>query len=403
MQRERLLIVGNGMAGIRLVENVLAQAPGRYAITVIGSEPHPAYSRLMLSPVLAGEKPFEATITHDRGWYAANDITLHTGRRIATIDRAARELVDEDGARLAYDRLVLATGSRPVILPVAGSTLPGVVGFRDQADVETMLAEARPGRRAIVIGGGLLGLEAANGLAARGMHVTLVHLMPHLMERQLDAAAAHLLRKEFEARGVDIITRAETTAVLGAGRATGIRLADGREIAADLVVMAAGIRPEAELARAAGLAVNRGVIVDDSMRTSDRAIFAVGECAEHAGICHGLVAPLYEMAAVLADSLADKTATYRPAPVATRLKVSGVDLFSAGDFTGDETCEDVVLSDPARGTYRRVVIRADRLVGAVLYGDTADSGFFFDLIASSENIAAMRDALIFGPAVGAAA
>ena len=401
--RQRLVVIGNGMAGIRAVEEVLRQAPGRYAITVFGAEPYPAYNRIQLSPVLAGDKDLHDIVIHDRAWYAANGVELFTGTRISGIDRAAREAITESGERFPYDRLIFATGSHPVVLPLPGAGLPGVLAFRDIADVEAMSAAARRGGRAIVIGGGLLGLEAASGLQRQGMSVSVVHLMPSLMERQLDAEAADLLRRELERRGIAIFTSVQTEAILGTDGVTGIRFAEGGEIPADLVVMAVGVRPNADLARAAGLAVERGVIVDDQLRTSDPAIFAVGECVEHRGICHGLVAPLYAMAEALGGHFAGLDAAYVPQPVATRLKVSGIDLFSAGDFVGGADTEDLVLSDPGRGVYRRLVLRGDRLVGAVLYGDAADGPWYFDLLQSGRCVAAMRDDLIFGPAFCAAA
>jgi nitrite reductase (NADH) large subunit len=391
------------MAGIRAVEEVLARAPGRYAIAVFGAEPRPSYSRLMLSPVLAGEKTFDEIVTHDRAWYAGNGVELHSGATVSAIHAEARILVTEDGRSFAYDKLILAAGSNPFILPIPGRDLPGVVTFRDASDVETMLAAAKNSKRAVVIGGGLLGLEAACGLNQRGMQVTVVHLMADLMERQLDREAASLLRREIEDRGVEVLCGAQTESLIGERRVRGVKLTDGREIAADLVVMAVGIRPNADLAKNAGLGVNRGIVVDDEMRTSDGHIFAVGECAEHDGICHGLVAPLYDMAAVLGRVLAGEEDAYRPAAVATRLKVSGIDVFSAGSFAGGADCEDIVLRDPGRGTYRRLVLRDDTLVGAVLYGDAADGGFFFDLIQSGADIAALRDILIFGRALCEAA
>ncbi|BCJ92272.1 hypothetical protein IZ6_30070 [Terrihabitans soli] len=403
MKRERLLVVGNGMAGIRAVEEILARAKDRYDITVFGAEPRPSYSRLMLSPVLAGEKSFEDIVTHDRAWYAENGVELYSGTAVSGIHADARILVTDDGRSFAYDKLVLATGSNPVMLPVAGTDLAGVATFRDAGDVEKMLKAAKNGKRAVVIGGGLLGLEAACGLKQRGMQVSVVHLMADLMERQLDREASRLLRREIESRHIDVLCGAETEALLGERRVHAVKLKDGRELAADLVVMAVGIRPNADLAKSAGLAVNRGVIVDDQMKTSDPNIFAVGECVEHNGMCHGLVAPLYDMAAVLGQVLAGDKSAYRAVATATRLKVSGIDLFSAGNFSGGADCEDIVLRDPGRSTYRRLILRDDRLAGAVLYGDASDGGFFFDLIQSGADISALRDILIFGRALCEAA
>ena len=403
MIRERLLVVGNGMAGIRAIEEVLARAPGRYDIAVFGAEPHPAYSRIMLSPMLAGEKRFDEIVTHDRAWYEANGIALHTGVRVTAIHRDARIVVTGDGRSFAYDRLILATGSEPAPLPVPGSELPGVMTFRNAGDVEAMLRQTRDGARAVVIGGGLLGLEAAYGLKQRGMGVTVVHLMPHLMERQLDREAASLLQRELEARGIEVVCSARTAGISGTRQVRGVELADGRHLPADLVVVAIGVRPDIALAREAGLVTARGVVVDGAMRTSDPHIFAAGECAEHDGVCHGLVAPLYDMTKILAATLAGETASYAPLPTATRLKVSGIELFSAGDFSHDEGCEDIILRDPRRGAYRRLVLKNGRLIGAVLYGETSDGAFFFDLIQSGADTASMRDVLIFGRALCEAA
>ncbi|WP_371347815.1 NAD(P)/FAD-dependent oxidoreductase [Ancylobacter sp. IITR112] len=401
--RERLLIVGHGMAATRLVEELTARAPGRFNITLLGAEPRPAYNRILLSPVLAGERSPEDIALHPDDWYARHGVRLHSGVAVTALDVAARRVATADGRTFPYDRLVLATGSSPAVPPLTGVDLPGVVGFRTVDDVAAMLDRAGEGRRAVVIGGGLLGLEAAHGLARRGMAVTVLHLMPHLMERQLDAEAARLLQGALENRGLSILTGVETQAITGTDHVTGVHLADGRHLDAELVVLAVGVRPRTELARAAGLEVARGIVVDDALRSSSPGIYALGECAEHRGTCHGLVAPLYEMAAVLAAHLAGAETRYTPSPTATRLKVTGIELFSAGDFTGGPDCEDIVLRDPALGRYTRLVARGDRLVGAVLYGDTADAPFFTDLIQSGQNIAAIRDTLIFGPALCAAA
>ncbi|AWK84905.1 nitrite reductase large subunit NirB [Azospirillum thermophilum] len=405
-QKERLIVVGNGMAGIRTVEELLARAPDRYDITVFGAEPHPNYNRIMLSPVLAGEKSFEQIILNDRAWYEANGITLLTGEPVEAIDRAARTVTSLSGRTLGYDRLLLATGSMPFIIPVPGATLPGVIGFRDLADVETMLEAAAKGGRAVVIGGGLLGLEAANGLALKGMDVTVVHLMPTLMERQLDPSAGTLLQRELEARGITVLTGADTAEIIGGGiggseRVTAVRLKDGRELPADLVVMAVGIRPNIALGKAAGLDCGRGIKVDDAMRTSDPAIHAVGECVEHRGVTWGLVAPLFEMAKVLAERLAGGTeAAYAGSVTSTKLKVTGVDVFSAGDFSGGEGTEDIVFRDAARGVYKRLVLKDNRLLGAVLYGDTRDGPWYFSLLKDGADVSAERDTLIFGQGFG---
>ncbi|MGF7178093.1 nitrite reductase large subunit NirB [Azospirillum doebereinerae] len=401
--KERLIVVGNGMAGMRTVEELLAKAPGRYDITVFGAEPHPNYNRIMLSPVLAGEKTFDQIVLNSRAWYEENGITLLTGEAVESIDRAARTVTSMGGRVLGYDRLLLATGSMPFIIPVPGSTLPGVVGFRDLADVDAMLAAAAKGGRAVVIGGGLLGLEAANGLRVKGMEVTVIHLMPTLMERQLDPSAGTLLQRELERRGIEVLTGADTAEILGGTGVEAVRLKDGRELPADLVVMAVGIRPNMALGKAAGLDCGRGIRVDDAMRTSDPAVFAVGECVEHRGLTYGLVAPLFEMAKVLADALAGgEGAGYAGSVTSTKLKVTGVDVFSAGDFSGGEGTEDIVFRDAARGVYKRLVLKDGRLLGAVLYGDTKDGGWYFSLLKDGTELGAERDTMIFGQGFGGA-
>ncbi|UEM06644.1 nitrite reductase large subunit NirB [Skermanella rosea] len=400
--RERLVVVGNGMAGIRTVEELLKRDPDRYDITVFGAEPHVNYNRIMLSPVLAGEKTFDQIVLNDRSWYERNGITLLTGEKVETIDREARTVTSVGGRTVGYDRLLLATGSDPFIIPVPGHGLPGVVTFRDMFDVEAMLRKAADGgRHAVVIGGGLLGLEAANGLAVNGMKVTVIHLMGTIMERQLDEAAGFLLQRELEDRGIDVMTNADTKAVLGDGHVTGVLLKDGREIPADLVVMAVGIRPSTGLAKAAGLAVERGVVVDDHMATSDPAILAVGECVQHRGATYGLVAPLWEMARVCADQLAGRRdSAYAGSVTSTKLKVTGIDVFSAGDFGGGKDCEDIVFRDAARGVYKRIVLKGDRIAGAVLYGDTKDGAWYFQMLREAENVAPLRETLIFGQGFG---
>jgi nitrite reductase (NADH) large subunit len=404
MTKPSLVVIGNGMAAGRAIEELLEKAPGRYDITIVGAEPRVNYNRILLSPVLAGEKQYEEIVIHDEAWYARHEVRLIRGRTVTAIDRADRTITMDDGARLPYDRLLIATGSTPIIVPVPGSDLPGVIGFRDLDDVATMAEAAGRGGRAVVIGGGLLGLEAAAGLKARGMHVTVLHLMPTLMERQLDASAGYLLQKAIEARGIEVVTRANTHAVFGEDRVEGVRLDDGREIPADIVVMAVGIRPSTALAKAAGLAVGRGLLVDDHMRTDDPAILAVGECVEHRGTCYGLVSPLFEMACVVADQLAgDAAAAYRGSVTSTKLKVTGVDLFSAGDFAEAKDREEIVFRDVARGIYKRLVLKDNRVIGAVLYGDTDDGGWFLQLLKEATDISALRETLIFGRGYAGAA
>jgi nitrite reductase (NADH) large subunit len=396
--RRRLVLVGNGMAGVRALEEILSRAPHMFAITVFGAEPHGNYNRIMLSPVLAGEKIFADIVTHDHAWYDRNGVELIAGEMVVAIDRENRVVTGANGTMRPYDVLILATGSNPVIIPFPGHNLPGVIAFRDIADVGTMLDASRTHKNAVVIGGGLLGLEAANGLARNGMTVTVLHLMPTLMERQLDPVSAGLLKQDLCARGMTVLTEANTKALHGDGRVEAVELTDGRMLPADLVVMAVGIRPSTALAKAAGLAVGRGVQVDDGMRTSDPTIFAVGECVEHRGAVFGLVAPLFDMAKILADRATETAESdYNPAVTGTRLKVTGIDMFSAGDFTGDDTSDEIVFRDAARGVHKHLVVRGDRLIGAVLYGDAADSGWYFDLIRNGTDIAAIRDTLVFGP------
>lgn len=399
--REHLVVIGNGMAGCRAVEELLARDPSRYRVTIFGAEPRVNYNRIMLSPVLAGEKCFDDIVINDAAWYADNGIALVAGDPVATIDRGAKTVTTRSGLVETYDRLLIATGSDPFIIPVPGKDLPGVIAFRDMDDVDTMLAAADAGGDAVVIGGGLLGLEAAHGLSLRGMKVTVIHLMPTLMERQLDEAAGWLLKNALEARGQTILTGADTAEIVGTGKVEGVKLKDGTLIPASLVVMAVGIRPSVALAREAGLAVGRGIQVDDHMVTSDPAVLAVGECVEHDGQVYGLVAPLWDMCRSLADGLVEKPTGYRGSVTSTKLKVSGIDVFSAGDFSGGDGCEDIVLRDASRGVYKRVIVKDDRIVGAVLYGDTADGGWYFDLLKKQEDVSELRDLLIFGQAFAA--
>ena len=399
---EHLVVIGNGMAGCRAVEEILARDPARFRITIFGAEPRVNYNRIMLSPLLAGEKAFDDIVINDAAWYANNGVTLVAGDAVVAIDPATKMVTAASGVTVRYDKLLISTGSTPFIIPVPGADLPGVVTFRDMDDVDAMLKAAGKGGNAVVIGGGLLGLEAAHGLSLRGMKVTVIHLMPTLMERQLDETAGHLLKSALEARGQTIVTGADTAGILGDGKVEGVRLKDGREISASLVVMAVGIRPNTGLARAAGLAVGRGIHVNDHMVTSDPDILAVGECVEHDGQVYGLVAPLWEMCRALADGLTGAPGGgYHGSTMSTRLKVAGLDVFSAGDFSGNDGAEDIILRDEAGGVYKRVSVKDDRIVGAVLYGDTQDGGWYFDLLQKQQNISQIRDSLIFGNAFSA--
>ncbi len=396
---EKLVIIGNGMAPGRMLEHLLESVPGRYQVTIFNAEPRVNYDRIMLSPVLSGEKDYEQIIIHGDGWYVRNGITLYKGHKIEKIDRAEKTVTSSLGVTESYDKLVIAAGSNPLIIPVPGHDLAGVLSYRDLDDVNAMLLAAQSRSKAVVIGGGLLGLEAAAGLQAQGMDVTVVHLMPTLMERQLDPAAGYLLQKALEERGIKVLTKANTKAIRGNGRVEAVELADGTVIPATLVVMAAGIRPNAQLAKEAGLTVNRGIVVDLGMQTSDPDILALGECAEVGGHVYGLVAPLYEMARVAAARLGgDETAAFVHNDTPTKLKVTGIDVYSLGDFADGEDREEIVLRDAAAGVYKRVVLKDNRIIGTVLFGEVADGAWFNDLKRKSANISEMRETLIFGQA-----
>jgi len=400
MKKMKLVLIGNGMAGVRTLEELLKIAPDLYDITVFGAEPYPNYNRILLSPVLSGEQNVEQIILNDLEWYAKNGIKLHLNKTVVKIDRTAREVHAADGTIESYDRLLLATGSLPFILPVPGNDLPGVIAYRDIRDTNEMIAAAEHHTHAVVIGGGLLGLEAANGLRVRGMQVTVVHLASWLMDRQLDLIAANLLQKSLEARGIDFRLGTHTEALLpnaDGSRVGTIRFKDGQKIPADLVVMAAGIRPNTTLAEAARIHCSRGIIVNDTMQTFDPLVYAVGECVNHRGSVYGLVAPLFEQAKVCANHLAEfGIARYSGSVTSTKLKVTGIDLFSAGNFMGGEGCEEITLSDPLAGVYKKLVVKDDKLVGACIYGDTADGTWYFKLLREEKNIASIRDVLIFG-------
>jgi nitrite reductase (NADH) large subunit len=394
--RRKLVVVGAGMASGRMLEHLFKAQPDAYDVTLFGAEPRGNYNRIMLSPVLAGEASPDEIVIHDAAWYAARGVTCRFGESVTKIDRVAKTVHSRNG-ETPYDKLVIATGSAPFVIPVAGKELQGVLSFRDLDDVNAMLAvAARPGMEVVVLGGGLLGLEAAAGLKARGMSVTLLHLMGHLMERQLDPAAGRLLQRALEGRGIKVHCNAQTTAILGHKRAEAVLLDGGTIYPADLVVMATGIRPETRIATDAGLNVERGIVVDDQMRTSDPDIFAIGECVEHAGICYGFVEPLYDMAAVVAKALSDEEAVFRPVQIGTNLKVSGVNVFSAGDFLGARGTERIEFSDPGLGSYKKLIIADGCLVGAVLFGDTVDGIWYLELIRSGASIDRFRDDLVFG-------
>ncbi|HMW24696.1 MAG TPA: nitrite reductase large subunit NirB, partial [Burkholderiaceae bacterium] len=414
MKKMKLVLIGNGMAGVRTLEELLKIAPDLYEITVFGAEPHPNYNRILLSPVLAGEQTVDQIILNPLSWYAENGITLHLGAKVTGVHRSKRLVTAQtaDGSLIEaeYDRLLIATGSNPFILPVPGKDLKGVIAYRDIADTETMIETAKTHQHAVVIGGGLLGLEAANGLMLRGMQVTVVHIAPWLMERQLDDVAGKLLQKSLEERGLKFLIGAQTQELVAGedGRVKAVKFKDGTEVPADLVVMAAGIRPNTTLAESMGLLCANprpgGIVVTDTMQTvTDARIYAVGECAAHRGVAYGLVAPLFEQGKVCATHLAEfGIGRYTGSQVSTKLKVTGIDLFSAGDFMGSEGSEDIVLSDPTApngGVYKKLVIKNDQLVGACLYGDTADGSWYFKLIREGRPISDIRDKLMFGQAL----
>ena len=403
-RRLKLVMVGNGMAGVRTLEELLKIAPDLYDITVFGAEPHPNYNRILLSPVLAGEQTLDEIVLNPLDWYVDHGIALHLGKKVVQIDRIRRCVIAEDGTEADYDRLLIATGSNPFILPVPGRELDGVIAYRDIADTTAMIEAATQYRHAVVIGGGLLGLEAANGLMKRGMRVTVVHLGDWLLERQLDDQAAELLRRALQQRGLDFMLGAQTEALLGdeRGRVRAIRFKDGRVIPAELVVMAAGIRPNTALAESAGLHCGTGrgggIVVSDTLQTvTDPRIYAVGECAAHRGIAYGLVAPLFEQGKVCATHLAlSGIGRYAGSQTSAKLKVTGIELFSAGDFRGGEGTEEIVINDPFNGVYKKLVIKDDKLIGACLYGDTEDGAWYFRLLREGRSIEEIRHRLMFG-------
>jgi len=404
MKRLKLVMIGNGMAGVRTLEELLKIAPDLYDITVFGAEPHPNYNRILLSPVLAGEQTFDDIVLNDLAWYADHGIELRLGSKVLEIDRIRRQVIADDGSHAAYDRLLIATGSRPFMLPIPGNTLDGVIGYRDIADTRLMLDSATRHRRAVVIGGGLLGLEAAHGLKLRGMDVSVVHNGATLLERQLDERAGRLLQAALEHRGLHFALGKQTSELIGnaAGRVSAVRFSDGESLAADLVVMAAGIRPNIELAQRAGLPCARGILVDDTLQSFDPRIYAVGECVSHRGVAYGLVAPLFEQARVCASHLAMQGyRRYLGSLTSTKLKVTGIELFSAGDFAGGPGTQSITVDDPTTGSYRKLVLKNDVLVGACLYGDTADGAWYLQLIREDRNVAAIRDQLMFGEAAAA--
>lgn len=399
MDKQKLVVIGNGMAPGRMLEHLFEMSPNAYDVTIFNAEPRVNYDRIMLSPVLSGEKTFEEIIIHGDGWYIEHGIMLYKGHKIVAIDRENKTVTSDQGTTEPYDKLVIATGSNPFIIPVPGHDFAGVLSYRDLDDVTAMMLAAQARDKAVVIGGGLLGLEAAAGLQNRGMDVTVVHLMPTLMERQLDPSAGYLLQKELESRGIAVKTSSNTKRILGDKKVEGLELENGEVIDCSLVVMAVGIRPNGLLGTEAGIAVNRGIVVDKQMRTSDPDILALGECAEIDGQVYGLVAPLYEMARIAAHTLSgDDSQNFQHQDTATKLKVTGIDLFSVGDFAEGEDRDEIVLRDANAGIYKRVILQDNRIVGTVLYGETSDGAWFNDLKKKGTDVSEMRDTLIFGQA-----
>jgi nitrite reductase (NADH) large subunit len=399
MKKLKLVMVGNGMAGVRTLEELLKIAPDLYEITVFGAEPYANYNRILLSPVLAGEQTVKDIMLNDVDWYEENNITLHLGTKITKIDRARRVVIAENGVETEYDRLLLATGSNPFMLPVPGKDLSGVIAYRDIYDTNTMIEASQKYTDAVVIGGGLLGLEAANGLKLRGMNVSVVHLSTTLMDRQLDNVAGKMLQKSLEDRGLNFLLGKSTSALIGDenSHVKAIQFADGTEVKTQLVVMAVGIRPNTALAESAGIHCDRGIIVNDTLQTFDPRVYAVGECVNHRGTVYGLVAPLFEMAKVCANHLANfGIGRYLGSVTSTKLKVTGIDLFSAGDFMGTDETEEIVLSDPMGGVYKKLVIKDNKLVGACMYGDTVDGSWYFSMLREGKDISEIRDTIMFG-------
>ena len=397
-EKMKLVLVGNGLAGMRCLEDLLDMAPDRYEVTVIGEEPWGNYNRIMLSPVLSGDKTIDDIMLHPHAWYSDKGIRFIAGDPAVRIDRPRKQVYTEKGEVVDYDRLILATGSKPFIPPIAGADLKGVISFRDIYDINTMLDYCKTKKNAVVIGGGLLGLEAAYGLKQRGMNVTVLHLMDRIMERQLDSKASQMLRHSIEQKGISIITEANTEALVGVdGHVTQIRLKDGTVLAADLVVFAVGIRPNMALAQSAGLRCNRGVLVNDTMQTFDPSIYAVGECIEHRSQTFGLVEPLWGQAFICASHLAEHgSLTFKAPTVPTQLKVSGCDVFSAGNFEPKDDFEDIILNDEKRQIYKRIIIQKDKVIGAVLFGDTEDGVWYAELISDQTPISSIRNKLLFG-------
>lgn len=394
--KQKLILIGSGMVGAKFIEKLLVEAPSKYDIRVFNKEPAGGYNRIMLSPVLAGEKTLKSILTHDENWFEERGVHLHTATTIVDLDRFNKTVITKSGKVYQYDVLVIATGSSPVIIPVPGHDLPGVVSFRDIRDVDMMIEAAKKHKKAVVIGGGLLGLEAANGLKIRGMNVTVVHLGEVLMEVQMDAVSGRLLKESLQQQGLKFAMGANTSSILGKDRVTGIKFKDGKEIETDLIVMAVGIKPNVGIGTKIGLTVNRGILVNDQLQTSDESIYSLGECTEHRKKTYGLVAPLYEQAQILAEVLAGKKSSYVGSLTSTMLKVTGINLFSAGNFEDSEETDTLVYNDELNKIYRKIVLKDNKIVGSVMFGDTSGAKWIFDNLITGKDMSECRDSLVFG-------
>ena len=397
--RQKLVVIGNGMSGMHTVEELVGIAPERYNNTVFGSEPYGNYNRIMLTPVLFGAKSIAEILLHDFDWYKERDIILYCGsnKTIVDVDREQQQVIAKDGTKAKYDILLIATGSLPLMLDIPGIDAQGVMEFRNIADVQVMIEKAETKQHAVILGAGLLGLEAANGLLQRGMQVTVIHRANQVLNRQLDQQAAFFLQRELECKGINF--RFEVTVEeihITNQHISQVRLSDGSLLPADLLVMTTGIQPNIGLSKHIGLHCERGIVVNDYLQTSDARIYAVGECIQHRGEVFGLVSPIYEQAKVCARQLADESgAVYQSTPSAIKLKVTGIDMFSIGNFHGDADCQELVLIDHAQGVYRKIVLKNDLIIGMIMYGDTTDSAWYLGLVKNKINIADIRDRLIF--------
>lgn len=405
---EKLIIIGAGMAGTRFAFN-LAESTDNFSITLINAEPHAGYNRIMLSPVLAGEKTFEDITLYPEEDYQKNNITLKTNCNVSKIDTTEKQVFTSNNECLSYDKLVFATGSNPFILPMPNHNAQGVLAFRTMADVDAMLAIAqKKGSKCLVIGAGLLGLEAANALNNHGAQVSVVHIGEHILDRQLDATAASLLQQHFEKKGIKFLLQAfsDSIEVNGNNQVMGLTFKDGSAIPrvdADCIIMTVGVRPNMALAQESDVPCERGILVDSHMQTQVDDVFAIGECVQFEQNLFGLVAPVYEQAGILVKTLLGTPEHYTVKSTATKLKVSGVNLFSAGDVNitaqeGEAPIEKLIYQDDSNNIYKMLNLQGNKLVSAVMYGDVTDGSWFFELIQNKTDISAIRQDLLFGKA-----